>query len=205
MDNLTITAGDFVVEKKGKLRDNYRIGKKIGESLFGSVRKITHRMTGEVRTVKKIHKSNLQTYEENQNIFNEVNILRSIDHPNVIKLYEFYQDDKNYFLITEYCNGGELFDRIINTGHFSESIVANYIKQILSVACYCHERHIVHRDLNPENFLLDTTKTEANLKVFNFKTAQFFVPGVQMSQKIGSPHYIAPEVLRNDYDHLCDM
>lgn len=205
MDNLTITAGDFVVEKKGKLRDNYRIGKKIGESLFSSVRKITHRITGEVRTVKKIHKSNLQTYEENQNFFNEVNILRSIDHPNVIKLYEFYQDDKNYFLITEYCNGGELFNRIINTGHFSESIVANYIRQILSVASYCHERHIVHRDLNPENFLLDTIKTEANLKVFNFKTAQFFVPGVQMSQKIGSPHYIAPEVLRNDYDHLCDM
>ena len=205
MESLRISGGEFVTEKRGKLRDTYRIGKKLGEGAFGSVRKITHRVTGETRAVKTIHKKNLRSEEERQTFFNEVSVLRAIDHPNVLKLYEFYQDDKNYYLITEFCSGGELFDRIINSGHFSEALAARYMKQILSVVCYCHERNIVHRDLKPENFLLDTTEEDANLKVIDFGTAQFFTHGVHMTQKFGTPYYIAPEVLRKNYNHLCDI
>ncbi|OMJ85650.1 hypothetical protein SteCoe_13002 [Stentor coeruleus] len=205
MEGLRISGGDFVSEKRGKLRDTYRIGKKLGEGAFGSVRKITHRSTGEIRAVKTIHKRNLRSEEERQTFFNEVSVLRAIDHPNVLKLYEFYQDDKNYYLITEFCTGGELFDRIINSGHFSEALAARYMKQILSVVAYCHERNIVHRDLKPENFLLDSTEEDANLKVIDFGTAQFFTHGLHMTQKFGTPYYIAPEVLRKNYDHLCDV
>ena len=205
MESLRISGGEFVTEKRGKLRDTYRIGKKLGEGAFGSVRKITHRVTGETRAVKTIHKKNLRSEEERQTFFNEVSVLRSIDHPNVLKLYEFYQDDKNYYLITEFCSGGELFDRIINSGHFSEALAARYMKQILSVVAYCHERNIVHRDLKPENFLLDTAEEDANLKVIDFGTAQFFTQGVHMTQKFGTPYYIAPEVLRKNYTHLCDI
>ena len=205
MESLRVSAGDFVIEKHGKLRDIYRIGKKLGEGAFGSVRKLTHRTTGETRAVKTIHKKNLHSEEECQTFFNEVSVLRSIDHPNVIKLYEFYQDDKNYYLITEFCSGGELFDRIINSGHFSEALAARYMHQILSVVSYCHERNIVHRDLKPENFLLDTQDEEANLKVIDFGTSQFFRLGDRLTQKFGTPYYIAPEVLRKNYDHLCDV
>lgn len=205
MEALQISGGDFISEKRGKLRDTYRIGKKLGEGAFGSVRKIAHRVTGETRAVKTIHKKTLKSEEERQTFFNEVSVLRSIDHPNVIKLYEFSQDDKNYYLITEFCSGGELFDRIINSGHFSEALAARYMKQILSVVAYCHERNIVHRDLKPENFLLDTMDEEANLKVIDFGTAQFYTNGVCMTQKFGTPYYIAPEVLRKNYNNLCDV
>lgn len=205
MEVLRISGGDFVIEKRGKLRDTYRIGKKLGEGAFGSVRKITHRITGDTRAVKTIHKKNLRSEEERQTFFNEISVLRSVDHPNILKLFEFYQDDKNYYLITEFCVGGELFDRIINSGHFSEAIAARYMRQILSVVAYCHERNIVHRDLKPENFLLDSADENANLKVIDFGTAQFFSHGVHMTQKFGTPYYIAPEVLKKNYNHLCDV
>ena len=205
MESLRISGGEFVTEKRGKLRDTYRIGKKLGEGAFGSVRKITHRTTGEIRAVKTIHKKNLRSDEERETFFNEVSVLRAIDHPNVLKLYEFYQDEKNYYLITEFCSGGELFDRIINSGHFSEALAARYMRQILSVVAYCHERNIVHRDLKPENFLLDTTDDDANLKVIDFGTAQFFTHGVHLTQKFGTPYYIAPEVLKKNYNHSCDV
>jgi calcium-dependent protein kinase len=205
MEELKVTGGDFVVEKKGKLRDSYRIGNKLGDGAFGSVRKITHRLTGELRAVKTIHKKNLRSEEERQSFFNEVSVLRALDHPNVLKLYEYYQDEKNYYLITELCNGGELFDRIISHGSFSEAMAANYMRQILSVVAYAHDRQIVHRDLKPENFLLDTVAEDANLKVIDFGTAQFFRPGVPMTAKFGTPYYIAPEVLRCHYDEKCDV
>jgi len=78
-----------------------------------------------------------------------------MDHPNILKLYEFFQDHKRYFLVTELCNGGELFERISNEQYFSEQDAANIIKQVLSAINYCHSRNIVHRDLKPENLLLD--------------------------------------------------
>lgn len=205
MDSLCVTHGDFVIERSGKLRDSYRIGSKLGDGAFGSVRKITHRVTGEHRAVKTIHKKTLKSEDERQTFFNEVAVLRTLDHPNVLKLYEFYQDEKNYYLITELCSGGELFDRIINNGSFSEAQAAEYMRQILSVLAYCHDRNIVHRDLKPENFLLDTAEIDANLKVIDFGTAQFFVPGMPMTQKFGTPYYIAPEVLRKNYDEKCDV
>ena len=205
MEDLRVSGGDFVIEKKGKLRDSYRIGNKLGDGAFGSVRKITHRVTGELRAVKTIHKKNLRSEEEKQTFFNEVSVLRCLDHPNVLKLYEFYQDEKNFYLITELCNGGELFDRIISHGSFSEAIAANYMRQILSVVAYAHDRNIVHRDLKPENFLLDTTAEDANLKVIDFGTAQFFTRGTPLTSKFGTPYYIAPEVLKCEYDEKCDV
>ena len=205
MESLHVTGGDFVTEKKGKLRDSYRIGNKLGDGAFGSVRKITHRVTGEIRAVKTIHKKNLRSDEERQTFFNEVSVLRALDHPNILKLYEYYQDDKNFYLITELCNGGELFDRIISHGSFSEAIAASYMRQILSVVSYCHDRNIVHRDLKPENFLLDTSAEDANLKVIDFGTSQFFTSGVPLTSKFGTPYYIAPEVLKCVYDEKCDV
>ncbi|CAG9334218.1 unnamed protein product [Blepharisma stoltei] len=205
MEELKVSQSDFVVENQGKLRDTYRIGSKLGDGAFGSVRKITHRVTGEIRAVKTIHKKTLRTEEERQTFFNEVSVLRALDHPNILKLYEFFQDEKNYYLITELCSGGELFDRIINNGSFSEATAAEYLRQILSVLAYCHERNVVHRDLKPENFLLDTTDPDANLKVIDFGTAQFFRPGEILTQKFGTPYYIAPEVLRKHYDEKCDV
>ena len=202
---VVVTSGDFVKERVGAIRDTYRIGSKLGDGAFGSVRKITHRVTGEVRAVKTIHKKSLRTPEEQATFFNEVSVLRALDHPNILKLYEFYQDDKNYYLITEFCAGGELYDRIINSGFFSEALAASIMKQILSCVMYCHSRGVVHRDLKPENFLFESPAANSPIKVIDFGTAQFFTPGEVLTAKFGTPYYIAPEVLRKRYNEKCDI
>jgi len=96
----------------------------------------------------------LERTQEEQ-LLSEISILKQMDHPNILKLYEFFQDPKRYFLVTELCNGGELFERIAQEEIFSEQDAANVIKQVLSAINYCHSRNIVHRDLKPENLLLD--------------------------------------------------
>jgi len=84
-----------------------------------------------------------------ETLFNEVEILKTLDHPNILRLYEFYQDERSYYLITEYCQGGELFDRIVSIKYFTENLAAEIMRQILSSVVYCHHRKIAHRDLKP--------------------------------------------------------
>ena len=200
-----IATSDFIFENQGKLRDSYKISKKIGEGAFSSVRRIKHRVTGEKRAVKTIHKKTLRTEEEKQMVFNEVAILRSLDHPNIIKLHEYYQDEMNYYIITEYCAGGELFERILSQGNITESTAAEYMRQIFGVLVYLEERGVAHRDLKPENFLLSSASDEAYLKFIDFGSSQFYTPGQIMTSKVGTPYYIPPEVLRKNYNYKCDM
>jgi len=91
----------------------------------------------------------LKAFEE------EMQILRKLDHPNILKLFEVFEDNRKFFLVTEYCKGGELFDEISNLHQFSEKKAAGYIEQILRAITYCHSLGIVHRDLKPENVLID--------------------------------------------------
>ena len=130
-------------------------------------------------------------------------------HPNIVRLLEYYQDPDYFYLVTEYCEGGELFDQIINCGVFSEKLAAGIIRQILSAVVYCHDRHIVHRDLKPENLLLEySNKTfeEGNIvKVIDFGTSIEYNPTEKLKAKLGTAYYIAPEVLRGEYDEKCDV
>ena len=116
------------------------------------------------RAMKSMKKSSLLKEEESK-MFAEMNILKDLDHPNIVKLYELFQDEENYYLITEYCSGGELFDRIKSMNYFSEKLAAEYMKQILGAVLYCHSKNIVHRDLKPENLIFDSNSSKATLKV----------------------------------------
>ena len=110
------------------------------------------------------------------------------------------------WLIVRLCNGGELFERIASEQYFSETDAANIIKQVLSAINYCHSRKIVHRDLKPENLLLDKDGGDnPRVTIIDFGTAGEHDGGVKMSQKYGTPYYIAPEVLKKSYDHMCDL
>lgn len=137
----------------------------------------------------------------------EINILREMDHPNIVKLFEFYQDKKNYFIVTEMCTGGELFDQIIKRPYYSERDAAGVMKQVFSAVAYCHGQNIVHRDLKPENLLLEseTSGTGAMIKVIDFGTSQLYDSSKKMKQKFGTPYYIAPEILKGAYDMKCDL
>lgn len=134
---------------------------------------------------------------------NEVKLLETMDHPNVVKLYEIFSDNANFFFVTELCKGGELFNEIVRRKRFSEHDAANIVYQILNAVSYFHSRNICHRDLKPENIVIQ----EGNhIKVIDFGTAQEFNPEDGMSKILGTPFYMAPEVFnRKRYSEKCDM
>lgn len=128
-------------------------------------------------------------------MFTELDLLREMDHPNIVKVFEHYQDDKYHYLISEYCSGGELFDRIKEVSPFTEKVAASYMKQIFGAISYCHINKICHRDLKPENILFDSKASNSNLKVIDFGASTKFDPMQKMTKRIGTPFYVAPEIL----------
>merc|ERR1719359_573110 len=133
--------------------------------------------------------------------------MKMMDHPNIIKLYETFEDHRSIYLVMELSAGGELFDRIIESGHFTEVQAAILMQQIIRAIYYMHENHVVHRDLKPENFLFMTKESiEKNLlKIIDFGLSCKFEAGQALSTKAGTPYYVAPQVLAGKYDHLSDL
>lgn len=179
----------------------------LGEGSFASVYRVQNKLTGEIRAMKIINKSSTCTAQDDQEIFNEINILRKMDHPNILKIFEFYSNKDSYSIVTELCSGGELFQEIVDKGPFSEEYSAYIMYQILSAVNYCHNMNIVHRDLKPENILI--VKKERNghplLKVCDFGTSKMFEKGAVQRKLVGSSYYIAPEVLKKNYNEKCDL
>lgn len=192
---------DYVPENTTKITKEYKIwAEVIGRGAYGEVRKALHIPTNEMRAVKIIYKQECSP-EEQQNIFREVKVLKQLDHPNIIKIYEYFSDDKFIFIVTELMQGGELFDRIMDVHHFSERKAAEIFMQILSAVNYLHNHKIVHRDLKPENILFDGD----NIKLIDFGTSREFDPNTKMKGTHGTPYYIAPEVLQHSYNEKCDV
>lgn len=128
-------------------------------------------------------------------IIKEVAIMRMLqNHPNVVKLKDMFEDGENYYLVMELCTGGELFDQIIEKGHFTERDAADKMHCLLDFIAFAHSKHIIHRDLKPENILLKDKSPSAALKVIDFGTSDFCRPGQRLTQKFGTPYYVAPEV-----------
>ncbi|CAD8066872.1 unnamed protein product [Paramecium sonneborni] len=201
---LHINIDIFVQLKKGQISDHYITGKVLGEGAFGKVWKVTHKKTKLDRAMKQLKKTSILK-EDKEKLFSEMNILKNLDHPHIVKLYELFEDDKNYYLVTEYCSGGELFDRIKSMNFFSEKKAAELMRQILSAVWYCHNQKIVHRDLKPENLLFVSDSPDADLKVIDFGTSRKFENGKRMTKRLGTPYYIAPEVLLENYNEKCDV
>ncbi|CAD8079067.1 unnamed protein product [Paramecium sonneborni] len=152
--------------------------------------------------MKQIKKDSL-IFEDQQRMLSELNILKSLDHPNIVRVFESFQEDDQYIIATEYLPGGELFERIKKLQCFSEKMAADYIKQILQAVSYCHEKQIVHRDLKPENILLSGSGEE--IKVIDFGTSRYFTINNNMNKRLGTPYYIAPEVLDGKYNEKVDI
>ena len=143
--------------------------------------------------------------DEKRMFFNEINILKDLDHPNILKMYEFFEDEKRYYIVTDICKGGELFDEIVAKGKFGEKDAAMLINQVLTCINYCHKNHIVHRDLKPENVLLEANKEFDQIKIIDFGTSLVVKDGEKLDEKLGTPYYIAPEVLQKNYGAKCDI
>lgn len=199
-----VNSSNFVQLIRGGVSQKYEIIKNLGDGGFGQVKLGRHRETKLERAIKCIPLSKIDKNKINK-LMEEVNILKKLDHPNIIKVFEVYQDERYLNIVTELCTGGELFDRIKELDYFSENQAAKYLFDITSAIKYCHEVGIVHRDLKPENLLLENTSTIARLKLIDFGTSQEFDRKHKMKKFIGTSYYVAPEVINGSYDEKCDV
>ncbi len=136
----------------------------------------------------------------------EINILKELDHPNIVRFYETYIDYKYIHIVMQLCTGGELFDRIVKLEKFSEKDAAELMKKILSAVQHLHKHNICHRDLKPENFLFKNNKENAEIKIIDFGLSKKFSNQEEnMTTIVGTPFYVAPEVLSGKYDTQCDL
>jgi len=200
-----IGRAQFILENPGKIAQIYALEEsKLGCGTYGTVSKGTHRSTGVARAVKTISKGLMKNIEQFKQ---EISIMKAVDHPNVIKLFETFEDRRNIYLVMELAIGGELFDHIIEAGHFTEATAAIIVQQILRAIYYMHENGISHRDLKPENFLfLTKDKIDKNvLKIIDFGLSCRFEGNQTLSTRAGTPYYVAPQVLSGKYDRMCDL
>mmetsp|Transcript_14813 Transcript_14813/g.22964 ORF Transcript_14813/g.22964 Transcript_14813/m.22964 type:complete len:209 (+) Transcript_14813:26-652(+) len=193
----------FIPKNSQKLSDVYKMDQKtLGSGTYGVVKKVTHIINKQVRACKTISRKKIKNWERFQT---EVQILQTLDHPNIIKLYEYFEDEKNVYLITEMCSGGELFDKIIEKEYFDETYASKIFRQILNAINYCHKLDIAHRDLKPENFLYETKDEMSEIKVIDFGLSKICRPKntgkiERLKTRAGTPYYISPEVLAGNYD-----
>ncbi|KAI5668226.1 hypothetical protein M9H77_18079 [Catharanthus roseus] len=189
-----------------RLRDHYNLGRKLGQGQFGTTYQCTEKATGIEYACKSIPKRKLLCREDYDDVWREIQIMHHLsEHPNVVRIKGTYEDNVFVHIVMELCRGGELFDRIVRKGHYSERKAAQLMKTIISVVEACHSLGVMHRDLKPENFLFDSEDEDAKLKATDFGLSVFYKPGQYLSDVVGSPYYVAPEVLHKYYGPETDV
>ncbi|CAJ2657592.1 unnamed protein product [Trifolium pratense] len=180
--------------------NDFEIGKPLGRGKFGRVYVAREIKSKYVIALKVIFKEQLEKYKIHHQLRREMEIQISLKHPNILRLYGWFDDAEHVFLILEYAHNGELYKELCKRGHFSERQAATYILCLTKALAYCHEKHVIHRDIKPENLLLDH---EGRLKIADFGWS------VQSKSKrqtmCGTLDYLAPEMVENkSHDHAVD-
>ncbi|XP_052125830.1 serine/threonine-protein kinase MARK2-like isoform X6 [Frankliniella occidentalis] len=170
----------------------YRLLKTIGKGNFAKVKLAKHIPTGKEVAIKIIDKTQLNPGSL-QKLFREVRIMKMLDHPNIVKLFQVIETEKTLYLVMEYASGGEVFDYLVLHGRMKEKEARAKFRQIVSAVQYCHQKKIIHRDLKAENLLLDS---EMNIKIADFGFSNEFTPGNKLDTFCGSPPYAAPELFQ---------
>jgi len=202
------TRGLIIGDDHSDFFDDYDIYPTIlGTGSYGCVRECLHRSTGEKYAVKTIEKSKVDRLDHIQQ---EIQLLRSIDHPGVMKMVDCYEDEDFVHIVTEKYTGGELFDKIIDHtteyGCLPEDEAARIIKSLLVSVQYLHSKDIVHRDIKPENVLFDTAEEGSSVKLIDFGLSQRHgLTDSAMQDRVGTLYYMSPDVLRGEYDRSCDL
>ncbi|KAK8453979.1 hypothetical protein SEVIR_5G375000v4 [Setaria viridis] len=186
--------------------DKYVLDRELGRGEFGVTYLCMDRDTKELLACKSISKRKLRTAVDVEDVRREVAIMRHLPKsPSIVSLREACEDEGAVHLVMELCEGGELFDRIVARGHYTERAAANVTRTIVEVVQLCHRHGVIHRDLKPENFLFANKKENSPLKAIDFGLSIFFKPGEKFSEIVGSPYYMAPEVLKRNYGPEIDI
>ncbi|KAJ9675623.1 hypothetical protein PVL29_024512 [Vitis rotundifolia] len=179
-----------------RLREEYQIGRKLGQGQYGITYLCTHKSSGTHFACKSIPKRKLVCKEDYDDVLREIQIMHHLsEHPHVVQIKATYEDSVFVHLVMELCAGGELFDPPSRS--FDQIIVG--------VVEACHSLGVMHRDLKPENFIFESTDEDAKLKATDFGLSVFYKPGEVFFEVVGSPYYVAPEVLRKHYGHEVDV
>ncbi|CAI0397098.1 unnamed protein product [Linum tenue] len=209
----TFRAAAVVKDPSGNnIHEKYTLQKELGRGEFGITYECVEKETGEKFACKTISKAKLRTEIDVEDVRREVEIMRHLPkHPNIVAFKEAYEDKEQIYLVMELCEGGELFDRIVAKGHYTERAAVMVTKTILEVVKVCNEHGVIHRDLKPENFLFADASENSDLKAIDFGLSIFFERGMYISayerfnEIVGSPYYMAPEVLRRNYGPEIDV
>ena len=170
----------------------YYLGKTLGTGSFGKVKLGEHEKYKQKTAIKILNKKRIHFLKMNNKIKREIELLKIFIHPHIIRLFEIIYTKSHIFMVTEYINGGELFEYIIQNGRLSEAESRKFFQQMISGIDYCHKKKVVHRDLKPENLLLDS---QLNIKIANFGLSNIIRDGNFLETSCGSPNYAAPEVI----------
>ena len=206
--NIQVNQENLIIQEKGNPSKKYKPTKILGSGSFGSVYEAKNTIFQNTVAMKVIKKDPSNDLDE-QEIGNEIDILKKLSHPNIVKIYEFYISNSHYYIITEFCKDGELFSYIKNK--YSENQLAVLFYQVFSGLWYLHDNKILHRDIKLENIMISNiekdNKTGEDLfwiKIIDFGTAKIFEKNKKERDVVGSSYYIAPEVLKQNYNEKCD-
>ena len=209
-----VREGWVLDEPTDDLKEHYKLGDKVGEGQFG-VTRIAHPKDGSTTLLacKSISKVNVRFRpSDRDDVRREISILRTLgQYEHIVQLKAVFEDEKCVHLVQELCTGGELFDRIINRGRYSEVDASRIMHTMCKVVSHCHANGVIHRDLKPENFLFKTNLEAMDaaavdpLMAIDFGLSVHFSPGQVFTEACGSPYYIAPEVLKKKYGPECDV
>ncbi|KAL8226477.1 hypothetical protein R6Q57_016309 [Mikania cordata] len=188
------------------VKEHYTMGKELGRGQFGVTYSCTQNSTGLKYACKSISKKKLITKGDKEDMRREIQIMQHLSgQANIVEFKGAYEDKQSVHLVMEVCEGGELFDRIIAKGHYSERAAASICRSIVNVVNVCHFMGVMHRDLKPENFLLSDKSQKALLKATDFGLSVFIQEGKSYRDIVGSAYYVAPEVLKRKYGKEIDV
>jgi calcium-dependent protein kinase len=202
--SIILFPGQFVQNLEESIYSLYEFKEELGVGSYGRVVLGVKKSTREKRAIKIVNKLSIKNEEIRKKITTEVEIQRRLDHPNIVRVFEFYEDEFNLYIVMELCTGGELLDSIARIGCLSENQASLCMKQIFSAVSYLHSLRIVHRDLKLENMLVEK-QNSSHFKIADFGIATELQGGKSLSLLIGTINYIAPEVIHRKYKETCDL
>jgi calcium-dependent protein kinase len=208
VEDIKINPTKFVRSEKDNqyIKKTYKVKERIGNGSYGKVFKVYHYDSRAHRAMKVIKKEYLKQQDDDKLFLKEIEIMTSLDHPNILKILEYFMDDNYYYIVTELITGGELFDHVAQLKNFSEVKACMIMEQLFSAVNYLHHRGIVHRDIKLENIMVEKSdKDNIQIKIIDFGASNFFKKNMGLKMKIGTPYYIAPDVLKKNYSYKCDM
>jgi calcium-dependent protein kinase len=202
--NTQILPGQFVSLNDKTFLEVYSLGRDLWSGAFGSIKFCTHLKTNAKRAVKIFLKDELTSEISRKKFEKEIEIMKQMDHPNLIKAFEFFEDKRKFYIVLEHCASGELFIETSKQKKFTESDAALIMRQIFSSLSYMHDLKIAHRDLKPENMLFDSKTEGACLKIIDFGSSTTFNEK-PLKDSVGTLSYASPEVLEGTYNEKCDV